>query len=383
MKNLVLLGSTGSIGTQTLEVIDKLENWNILALTANTNIDLLEKQAKKYHPKYAVLMKHELAKELDIRLRNTNIEVLSGLDALNKISGISDTDLVINALVGAVGLGPSLSALKAGNKLGLANKESMVIGGKMINDISDKKNVKVLPIDSEHNAIFRILENNRSEEIKKIWLTASGGPFFRKSFNELKKVSVEEALDHPNWDMGKKITIDSATFMNKGLEVIEAHWLFKQEYDKIKVVVHPESIIHSLVEFIDNSWEAELGASDMRIPIQYVLSYPAKVKGPGKEMDLFQIKQMNFNSPDIEKFPCLNLAYTAGKKGGSMPIVLNAANEIAVSAFLDKKISFLQIPEIIEKVMFKHRKITEFNLEKVFQIDVWARRRAEEVIEEC
>ncbi|MFW5976703.1 MAG: 1-deoxy-D-xylulose-5-phosphate reductoisomerase [Bacillota bacterium] len=383
MNNLVLLGSTGSIGTQTLEVIDQLKNWNIIALTANTNINLLEKQAKKYLPDYVVIMKKDLALKLEKRLKKYQIKVLTGPEALKEVAGLSNADLVINALVGAAGLGPSLAALKSKNKLGLANKESMVIGGKLINNIIKSNKTSILPIDSEHNAIFQILNDQKNNQVKNIWLTASGGPFLNLSYDELKTVSVEEALDHPNWDMGDKITIDSATLMNKGLEVIEAHWLFQQNYDKIKVVIHPESIIHSLVEFVDNSWEAELGASDMKIPIQFVLSYPDKINGIGEEMNIFKIKQMNFSRPDKDKFPCLDLAFSAGEIGGSMPVVLNAANEVAVDAFLNYKISFNQIPEIIEKVMEKHSKMNKFTLEDIFNIDDWTRRKAEEVVAEC
>lgn len=379
MKKLVLLGSTGSIGTQTLEVIDKFNNeWEVLGLAANTNIDLLEKQARKYKPRYLGIMNENLKKELEYRLDDLNIKVLFGESALEFLAGEIESDLVINSVVGAAGLKPTIAALKAGNKLGLANKESLVIGGEIIyKQYSDSK---ILPIDSEHNAIFQILENHSEKEVENIILTASGGPFRNFSKENLRRVTVKQALKHPNWDMGGKITIDSATLMNKGLEVIEAHWLFKKAYDKIKVIVHPESIIHSMVEFIDGSIMAEMGIADMRIPIQYVLTYPERVKSNDRKLDLYNISQLNFAAPEFDKFPALRLAYQAGKAGGTMAVVLNAANEIAVSAFLDKKISFLEIPNLIEKVMNKHENIFNPSLMDIYQVDEWARNIARGVM---
>ncbi|HLV08688.1 MAG TPA: 1-deoxy-D-xylulose-5-phosphate reductoisomerase, partial [Halanaerobiales bacterium] len=279
MKKIVILGSTGSIGTQTLEVIDKLGDWEVTGLTASSNIDLLEKQARIYKPGYLFLRNKELAMELQNRLNESGIKVLYGVEGLEYIAGQLEVDLVINALVGAVGLRPTMAALKAGNRLGLANKESLVTGGEIIQDYLNNNHDVILPIDSEHNAIFQLLQGHEQDEVENIILTASGGPFRNYSIEEMKGVTVKEALKHPNWDMGGKITIDSATMMNKGLEVIEAHWLFKQPYDKIKVIVHPESIIHSMVELVDNSIIAELGAPDMRAPIQHVLSFPERGKG--------------------------------------------------------------------------------------------------------
>ncbi|MFW6035753.1 MAG: 1-deoxy-D-xylulose-5-phosphate reductoisomerase [Halothermotrichaceae bacterium] len=381
MKKLVLLGSTGSIGTQTLEVIDHLdETWKIVGLTANSNIDLLEKQAVKYQPEYLVIMYEHLAKELEYRLDNHDIKILSGKKGLEYLAGQVEAELVINALVGAVGLKPTMAALKSGKKLGLANKESLVIGGEVIQKYIKENKNKILPIDSEHNAVFQIMKGHDKSEVEKIILTASGGPFREYPEEKLNNVSVKQALDHPNWDMGGKITIDSATLINKGLEVIEAHWLFQQPYDNIKVVVHPESIIHSMVEFVDGSIMAELGVADMKIPIQYIFTYPDRHSGKSKKLDLYKTAQLNFEKPDFKKFPGLELAYTAGKEGGTLPVVFNGANEIAVNNFLENRISFTYIPIIIEKVMNKHNIIYNPVLDDIYQVDEWSRRMAKEAL---
>lgn len=381
VKKIVILGSTGSIGTQSLDVIDHLKDeWNVVGLSANTNIDLLERQAKKYNPEFLVIMNEDLKKELEYRVKELDVEILTGDKGLEYLAGELDVDLVINSLVGAAGLKPTMAALNSGNKLGLANKESLVIGGEIINNYIKNSRNLILPIDSEHNAIFQILEGHKSSEIDNILLTASGGPFRNHSFEDLKKVSIKQALDHPNWDMGGKITIDSATMMNKGLEVIEAHWLFDQPYDKIYVVVHPESIIHSMVEFVDGSIAAELGVADMRIPIQYVLTYPERKIGKTQRLSLFEVGQLNFYPPDFDKFPALKLAYQAGREGGTMPAVLNAANEIAVAGFLNRKISFLEIPYIIEEVMTRHQTIVNPSIDDIYQVDKWARSYSEEVM---
>lgn len=380
MKKLVLLGSTGSIGTQSLDVIDSFsEEWEVLALSANSNIDLLEKQARKYRPLYLVIGNNKLQEELEYRLDDLNIKVLSGAEGLEFIAGELEADLVINSIVGAAGLKPTIAALKAGRRLGLANKESLVIGGEII--ARDYPEGVILPIDSEHNAIFQILEGEEARGVENIILTASGGPFRNHTREELDHVTVEEALKHPNWDMGGKITIDSATLMNKGLEVIEAHWLFQQSYDKIKVIIHPESIIHSMVEFVDGSIMAEMSLPDMRLPIQYVMTYPHRRPGKHKRLDFVQLGQLNFQEPDYEKFPALRLAYEAGRAGGTMPVVLNAANEIAVAAFLDREIPFTMIPGLIEKVMHKHDNIKRPSLEDIYLVDEWSRNIAREVID--
>lgn len=380
MKKLVLLGSTGSIGTQALDVIDGFAGeWEVLALSANSNIDLLEKQARKYRPLYLAIGNNKLKEELEYRLDDLNIRVLSGAEGLEFLAGELEADLVINSIVGAAGLKPTIAALKAGNKLALANKESLVIGGEIIDrHFSDQV---ILPIDSEHNAIFQLLDGKKAEEVENIILTASGGPFRNYPREKLDKVTVEEALKHPNWDMGGKITIDSATMMNKGLEVIEAHWLFKQSYDKIKVIIHPESIIHSMVEFVDGSILAEMSLPDMRLPIQYVLTYPERRPARRERLDLVKAGQLNFEEPDYEKFPALRLAYEAGQAGGTMPVVLNAANEIAVAAFLERKIPFTMIPELIEKVMDKHDNISRPSLEDIYLVDEWSRNITGEVME--
>ena len=377
MKRLVLLGSTGSIGTQTLSVLDHLaEEWEVVGLSAHTNIDLLEKQAHRYQPTYLAVMNETLAKELEYRLTDLPVQVLTGMEGINYLAGEVAADLVINALVGAVGLKPTITALKAGHRLGLANKESLVIGGEIVQEYL----AQILPIDSEHNAIFQVLAGHNRLDVQNIILTASGGPFRTLPLEEFDRITVADALHHPNWEMGGKITIDSATLMNKGLEVIEAHWLFKQPYQKIKVIVHPESIIHSMVEFIDRSIMAELGVADMRIPIQYVLTYPERKKSPAGRLDLLQFGQLNFQEPDLKRFPALRLAYQAGQAGGTMPVVLNAANEIAVAAFLQQKIPFRVIPVLIEKVLERHNNKSRPGLGEILQADRWARDETEEVM---
>lgn len=382
MKKIIILGSTGSIGTQTLDVVDHLDSdWQVIGLSANKNIELLERQVRKYRPLYITVVNEKFANEIKYRLKDIDVEVFAGVGGLEELAGNSEADLVVNALVGAVGLKPTISALKARNRVGLANKESLVIGGSIIKKLVEEKGSEILPIDSEHNAIFQIIAKHDKKEINNILLTASGGPFLNLTQEQLKNVTVEQALNHPNWDMGGKISIDSATMMNKGLEVIEAHWLFNQPYDKIKVVIHPESIIHSMVEFVDRSIVAELGVADMRMPIQNVMTYPERIKGVGKSLNLFEIKQLNFLPPDLDKFYALKLAYYAGREGGSVPVVLNAANEVAVANFLQKKIPFYQIPEIIDRVISKHDKIPEPSLSEIFEIDQEARRATEEVID--
>ncbi len=377
MKRLVLLGSTGSIGTQTLSVLDHLaEEWEVVGLSAHTNIDLLEKQAHRYQPTYLAVMNETLAKELEYRLTDLPVQVLAGMEGINYLAGEVAADLVINALVGAVGLKPTITALKAGHRLGLANKESLVIGGEIVQEYL----AQILPIDSEHNAIFQVLAGHNRLDVQNIILTASGGPFRTLPLEEFDRITVADALHHPNWEMGGKITIDSATLMNKGLEVIEAHWLFEQPYQKIKVIVHPESIIHSMVEFIDRSIMAELGVADMRIPIQYVLTYPERKKSPAGRLDLLQVGQLNFQEPDLKRFPALRLAYQAGQAGGTMPVVLNAANEIAVAAFLQQKIPFRVIPALIEKVLERHNNKSRPGLGEILQADRWARNETEEVM---
>ena len=380
MKNIVILGSTGSIGTQALEVIENMPEMNVLALTANSSFELLSQQIDKFKPQYAVLADKNAAQKLEQKNDLIQTELLTGLDSLSNMAALKQADIVLNALVGAAGLKPSLACLQADNRLALANKESMVIGGELINQNLDEFEQTILPVDSEHNAVFQLLRGNENKEIDKIYLTASGGPFLDLATEELEQVTVQEALDHPNWDMGAKITIDSATMMNKGLEVIEAHFLFKQPFDKIDVVIHPESIIHSMVEFVDHSIHAELGAADMRLPIQHALTYPNTKQAVGDRLDLFEVASLNFKKPDFKKFPALELAYFAGRKGGTMPAVLNAANEIAVQAFLDEKISYTDIFKIIEKLVTKHNKIDQPDIDDIIEVDQWTRKKTKEVI---
>lgn len=383
MKNLILLGSTGSIGTQVLQVIDYIgKEWNVEVLTANQSVEKITEQAQKYKPRYVVMADESSAKEVKLNLRKYNIKVLAGKKNLNEIVKLENIDLVVNALVGASGLIPTLNTLQQGTKLGLANKESLVIGGHLVKKQLEKihKDNMLLPIDSEHNAIFRLLENHSKNELKNIILTASGGPFVNRSKKALKNVTVEEALNHPNWDMGAKITIDSATMMNKGLEVIEAHWLFQVGYDKIKVVIHPQSIIHSMIELIDNSIYAEMSVADMRMPIQHVIEYPNLNQGIGEPLNLVKQGKLEFLKPDYEKFACLALAFKAGKQGGSYPVVLNAANEVAVDKFLNKKIKFAQIPKIIRETLEAHNKVDDPNIDEIIEIDQWARQFVKEVV---
>lgn len=381
MKKITILGSTGSIGCQTLEVIDHLKNWQITALTANKNIELIYKQIKKYQPEFVVVVDEEAAAELRSKLKARETEVLSGKENL-KIAASENVDLVLNAIVGFAGLEPSIAAAEAANDIALANKESLVSGGSILTDLVKENNIKLLPVDSEHNAIFQLLKGHE-KDLEEILLTASGGPFFSYSQKELEAVSVEDALNHPNWEMGSKITIDSASLMNKGLEVIEAHWLFDCAYDDIKVLVHPQSIVHSMIRLVDGTVLAEMGAADMRMPIQYCLTYPKRIGSLGAELKLEEIAALEFFEADTAKFPNLKYAYTAGKAGGTYPTVLNAANEIAVYSFLKAEIPFLAINRIVASVLDQHQNILKASLDDILNSDQEARRLALEVIKEC
>jgi 1-deoxy-D-xylulose-5-phosphate reductoisomerase len=380
MKKITILGSTGSIGTQTLEVIDNLTNWQLKSLTAYKNIDLLFEQVKKYQPEFVVVVDSESAAKLKSRLKNHKTEVLAGRENL-KTAAAENVDLVLNAVVGFAGLEPSIAAAEAGNDIALANKESLVSGGSILTQLVKENNIKLLPVDSEHNAIFQLLKGHE-KDIDEIILTASGGPFFSYSKDELANVSVEDALNHPNWEMGSKITIDSASLMNKGLEVIEAHWLFDCDYDDIKVLVHPQSIVHSMIRLIDGTVLAEMGSADMRMPIQYCLTYPERIESLGSKLELDQIAALEFFQADTEKFPYLKYAYTAGRAGGTYPAVLNAANEIAVYSFLKGEIPFLAMSRVVASVLDQHQNILDPNLEDILNSDKEARRLALEVIKE-
>lgn len=383
MKEITILGSTGSIGTQTLEVIDELNSWQVKGLTAYQNIELLYKQIKKYQPDFVVVVDQESAVELEKRLASeaaNKTEVLSGKNNL-KTAAAEKVDLLLNAVVGFAGLEPSVAAAEAGNDIALANKESLVSGGSVLTRLVKENNIKLLPVDSEHNAVFQLLKGHQSE-LDEIILTASGGPFFSYSQDELSQVTVEDALKHPNWEMGSKITIDSASLMNKGLEVIEAHWLFDCDYDDIKVLVHPQSIVHSMIRLVDGTILAEMGPADMKIPIQYCLSYPKRLKSAGSNLELDQIAALEFFQADTDKFPNLKYAYTAGKAGGTFPAVLNAANEIAVYSFLRGEIPFLAMSRVVASVLDQHQNISDPDLEAILKSDQEARRLAVEVIKE-
>ncbi|TDP27163.1 1-deoxy-D-xylulose-5-phosphate reductoisomerase [Halanaerobium congolense] len=381
MKKITILGSTGSIGCQTLEVIDNLlDEWEVKALTAYKNIDFLSQQIEKYQPEFVVVVDEKAAAALKTNLKNKKTEVLSGKESLKTAASV-EVDLLLNAVVGFAGLEPSIAAANAGNDIALANKESLVSGGSILTDLVRKKGIKLLPVDSEHNAIFQLLKGHR-EELDQILLTASGGPFFSYSKDELAGVSVEDALNHPNWEMGSKITIDSASLMNKGLEVIEAHWLFNCDYENIKVLVHPQSIVHSMISLIDGPVLAEMGSADMRMPIQYCLTYPERKQSLGAKLELDKIAALEFFQADTEKFPNLKYAYTAGKVGGTYPAVLNAANEIAVYSFLKGEIPFLALSRVVAAVLDQHQNTVDPSLEAVLNADQEARRLALEVIKE-
>lgn len=369
-KNLILLGSTGSIGTQTLSVV---ENWpqyfKVIALAAGSNVRLLEEQARKFKPLFISLAQEEGAEELRKRLKDTPIKVLCGEEGLLEIVTSQEADWVVNALVGFNGLKPTVAALQQGKNIALANKETLVAGGELIMNLAKEKGVTIVPIDSEHSAIFQCLQGENRERVSKIILTASGGPFRGYTPEKLKEVTLAQALKHPNWVMGKKITIDSATLMNKGLEVLEAQILFGLDLDQIEVVVHPQSIIHSMVEYIDGSVKAQLGVPDMGVPIQYALTYPDRWSNSFDRVNWRETEMLTFEMPDLNAFRCLKLAYEAGRTGGTMPAVMNAANERAVHLFLANRISFLDIPRIIEETMHKHKVISCPSLSEIIRVD--------------
>ena len=356
MKKLSLLGSTGSIGTQALQVVQNLreqgEKWEVAALAARSSVNRLEEQARKFHPEVVAVFDEGAALSLRQSLRDTDIQVLSGMEGLCEAAAWPEADLTLNAVVGMVGLQPTLAALQAGKALALANKETLVAGGAIVMEAARKRNLPILPVDSEHSAIFQCLQGCPERgALKKLVLTASGGPFFGRSRQELAGVTREQALRHPNWDMGAKITIDSATMMNKGLEVMEASWLFDMPEHRIEVVVHRESVIHSMVEYQDNAVVAQLGVPDMAVPIQYALTYPLRMPSPAGELDLCALGKLTFYPPDREAFPCLELCREALRRGGLVPAAANGANEQAVALFLEGKIGFLDIPRLVEAAM--------------------------------
>lgn len=370
MKKIVLLGSTGSIGTQTLEVVsaysDKL---SVVALAAGSNVEKMEQQIREYKPSYAVMWTEDAAKKLREKIKDTDVKVLSGMEGLIEISSLAEADVVVTAIVGMIGIRPTIAAIKAGKDIALANKETLVTAGHIIMPLAKEHGVSILPVDSEHSAIFQSLNGEPKDKISHILLTASGGPFRGWTKEQMANVQVEDALKHPNWAMGRKITIDSATMVNKGLEVIEAGWLFDVSPDQIKVVVQPQSIIHSMVEYVDGAVMAQLGVPDMKLPIQYALFYPDRLPMYDNKVDFFALKSITFEEPDPEVFTGLKLAYEAFRTGGSMPTVFNAANEKAVSLFLDRKIRFLEIPELIGASMEQHKVIANPTVEQILETE--------------
>lgn len=373
MKKISILGVTGSIGTQTLDVVRNSDDIKVVGISANSSTEKMKEIIKEFKPKYVAMMKKECAEELEKFCNENSIktEVYSGMDGLIKISTLDEIDMVVTSVVGMIGLVPTIEAIKAKKDIALANKETLVVAGELVMKAAEENGVKILPVDSEHSAIYQSLRGNDLSTLKKIILTASGGPFRGKKEEELKDITLEQALNHPNWSMGKKITIDSATLMNKGLEVIEAHWLFSCDYDNIQVVVHPQSIIHSMVEYKDGAIIAELGSADMRLPIQYALNYTERKKEVAKSIDFYEISKLTFEKPDMDTFKCLKIAFEVGKKGGLFPTVLNGANEVAVQLFLDRKIKFLEIAEIIESTIkeFQDECKKELNLDNIIALD--------------
>ena len=372
MKKITLLGSTGSIGTQTLEVLDYLNEYEVLALAAGKNVQLLAQQIEKYHPQKVSVQREQDVKF--IKSKFPNLEVFWGLDGLMEICSDTKNDIILVATSGKIGLKPTLRAIENKIDIALANKETLVMAGDIVMKKARENGVKILPVDSEHSAILQCLSDKNNDAYRLV-ITASGGPFLNKTREEMEKSNALEALKHPRWHMGRKITIDSATLMNKGLEVIEAHHLFNMDYDDIKVVIHPQSLVHSFVEFIDGSMLAQVGFPSMHIPIQYALTYPKRQKGiKTNGFSLFG-QSMTFEKPDFKKFPCLQMAYDAGKKGGSAPIVLNAANEVAVNDFLTGKISFLDIEKTVEKALSEHNIVYNLSLDDIFEIDNEIRKK--------
>lgn len=381
MKHIVILGSTGSIGASTLDIVSRFpDHFAILGLTAGTNYEKLEQQIRTFHPRVVALSSETAAQHLCARLPNHPVEILSGEKGLCTVASSPDSDLVISAIVGGSGLMPTMAAIRAGCAVALANKEPMVMAGELMQEEAHKQGKRIFPIDSEHSAVFQSLEGHRKQDVRRILLTASGGPFWNWSIDQMKKVTPEQALQHPNWKMGAKITVDSATMMNKGLEVIEARWLFDVPPNQIEMVIHRESIIHSLVEYCDGSVIAQLGFPDMRTPIAYALNYPERIPLEPPLLDLGKIGNLTFYPSDFEKFPCSKLAYDALEGGGGLPATLNAANEIAVQAFLNNQITFLDISHLIRDTMNAYTPHILTTIEDTLEIDRWARGKASDLV---
>ena len=369
MKKIAILGSTGSIGTQTLEVVRNNPELQVAALAAGKSVEQMEKQIREFHPLIAGMWSEEAAADLRSRVADLPVKVVSGMDGLLEIATMPQSQVLVTAIVGMIGIRPTIAAIEAGKDIALANKETLVTAGHIIMPLAAKMGVKILPVDSEHSAIFQSLNGEPAGRIEKILLTASGGPFRGRTREQLQNIQVEDALKHPNWSMGRKITIDSSTLVNKGLEVMEVKWLFGVDLDQIQVIVHPQSIIHSAVQYVDGAVIAQLGTPDMKLPIQYALTYPERRYLPGERLDFWKMSEITFEKPDMETFKGLRLAYDACREGGSMPTVLNAANEKAVALFLDRKIAYLQIADIIEECMLKHTTVKEPSLEEILEIE--------------
>lgn len=377
MKKIAILGSTGSIGTQTLEVVRENKDIEVLGLAAGKNIELLEQQIREFHPVCVAVWSEGKAEELKVKIADTDTRVVTGMEGLIEIATLEKAEILVTAIVGMIGLRPTIAAIQAGKDIALANKETMVTAGHLIMPMAKEYNVRILPVDSEHSVIFQSLQGNKGNPIHKILLTASGGPFRGKKEEDLLNIRVEDALKHPNWSMGQKITIDSSTMVNKGLEVIEAKWLFDVNVDQIQVVVQPQSVIHSMVEYEDGAVMAQLGTPDMKLPIQYALYYPERRYLPGDRLDFWEMGKLDFEKPDMETFYGLKLAYKAGREGGSLPTVLNAANELAVSKFLKREVKYLEIMEIIEDCMNAHKNIANPSLEQILQTEAETYERIE------
>lgn len=369
MKKIALLGSTGSIGTQTLDVVRNQGDIQVTAMAAGSNIALLEKQIREFHPSIVAVWDEKKALELKAKVADLPVKVVSGMNGLLEAATEKEAQIVVTAVVGMIGIRPTIAAMEAGKDIALANKETLVTAGHIIMPLAEKLGVKILPVDSEHSAIFQSLNGEHGNKIHKILLTASGGPFRGHTREQMASVQVEDALKHPNWSMGRKITIDSSTMVNKGLEVMEAHWLFDVEMDQVQVVVQPQSIIHSMVEYEDGAVIAQLGTPDMRLPIQYALYYPERRYLPGDRLDFWKLSQITFEKPDLENFHGLALAYEAGRRGGSLPTVFNAANEYAVAKFLNREISYLEITDMIQKAMEHHKVIDDPTVEQILETE--------------
>lgn len=369
MRKIAILGSTGSIGTQTLDVVRKQGDIQVTAMAAGSNITLLEKQIREFHPSLVAVWDEKKALELKANVADLPVKVVSGMDGLLEVATEKEAQIVVTAIVGMIGIRPTIAAMEAGKDIALANKETLVTAGHIIMPLAEKLGVKILPVDSEHSAIFQSLNGEHGNKIHKILLTASGGPFRGRTREQMASVQVEDALKHPNWSMGRKITIDSSTMVNKGLEVMEAHWLFDVDMDQVQVVVQPQSIIHSMVEYEDGAVIAQLGTPDMRLPIQYALYYPERRYLPGDRLDFWKLSQITFEKPDLENFHGLALAYEAGRRGGSLPTVFNAANEYAVAKFLNREISYLEITDMIQKAMENHKVIDDPTVEQILETE--------------